>query len=220
MKTKYYSRKHHVGVYTIPGYPADCVLLGLSGLFPNSRPDLVISGINGSPNGGPGWFSSGTIGAVRMAAFLGVPGIAFSGIAEDSKNYTKSLRKITKWIAEFLKSDVVEDIGPNSYLTVSFPKIPVSNIKGVKIAKRQIRYDRPQSIRFKKVYGDSLNQSGNKTIWVYSPLSSRYSHTEKNDMYYLKEGYVVIVPMSINENNNALLRKLKKDKLTIPEFNK
>lgn len=216
VKTEYFNNKYNVGVYTIPDYPADCVFLGLSGLFQNDRPDLVISGINNSPNEGPSWFGSGTIGAVRTAAILGVPGIAFSGFNEDNE---KSFSLIPKWIGKFLNSGIVEKMGKNSYLTVAFPEISLDEIKGIKIANRQIGYGHPKAIQFKKIFGDSLNTPEAKTIWVYSPILSPYAENAKDDMYYLKQGYIVITPMTVNENNEVLSKKLQSKELSIPKFN-
>ena len=64
---KYYDNENNIAAYIIPGYPADCILLGLTGLFSDNRPDLVLSGINGGANIGPEWFGSGTIGAIRRS---------------------------------------------------------------------------------------------------------------------------------------------------------
>ena len=148
VKCEYFDEKNKIAVYTLPANPADCVLLGLSGFFGEDRPDLVLSGINSGPNIGPGWFGSGTIGAARTAAFLGVKAIAFSGF--DSKN-EKSFSIIPNWIKEFISSGFIDEIGKNSYLTVGFPRIPFKEIKGVRLAERRISYDRPEFIKLKKI---------------------------------------------------------------------
>ncbi len=218
--TLYYNNKYNVGVYTIPDYPADCVVLGLSGIFKNDRPDLVISGINGSPNLGTSWFSSGTINAVREAALLGVPGIAFSGFNEDEPNNDKWLKAIPEWIANFLKSGIVKKMGQNSYLTVAFPRINLNKIKGIKITKRRISYKKPKAMHFKKIYGDSLNKKDAHTIWVYSPTSFSDDEASPDDISYLKQGYIIITPMTIDENNKELFQKIESMKFLLPKVNK
>lgn len=215
IKTEYYDSKNNVGVYTIPDYPADCVLLGLSGLFPNDRPDLVLSGINSGSNVGPSWFGSGTIGAVRTAAFLGVPAIAFSGFDDDNK---ESFTLIPQWIAQFLDSGIVERMNLKTYLTVAFPEIPLDEIKGVKTAKRRITYGEPKAIQFKKIFGDSLNISDNKTIWAFSPTGNPNTGTVDDDVSFLEKGFVVISAMTVDENDENLLKKLQSMKTLVPEF--
>ena len=63
-------------------------------------PDLVISGINGGPNLGDDWFGSGTIGAARTAAYIGIPSVARLSeveIREDSRPHDPTLeRRATK----------------------------------------------------------------------------------------------------------------------------
>jgi 5'-nucleotidase len=104
---KYQDKNNNIAGYTIQGNPADNILLGLSGFFSDDKPDLVLSGINGGSNIGPDWFGSGTIGAVRMAAFLGVKGIALSGFDDDDK---RSFELIPQWIARFISSGILGEI--------------------------------------------------------------------------------------------------------------
>ena len=64
------------GQIAVHGTPADCVRLALFGIVP--RIDWVLSGINDGGNLGADVYISGTVSAVREAAFHGIPGIAMS----------------------------------------------------------------------------------------------------------------------------------------------
>lgn len=214
--TEYFDENKKIGIFTIPAYPADCVLLSLSGLFSNDRPDLVLSGINGGSNIGPAWFNSGTIGAVRTATFLGVKGISFSGFDDDNKD---AFRTIPAWIAKFLDSGIIEKIEQDSYLTVAFPEMPLDKIKGIKISKRRISYSHPKAIHFNKVHGGDINESNGKTIWAFAPKEKPSDETAKDDVYYLVKGFIIISAMTINENNEGLLEKLKSMESILPKFN-
>ena len=96
----------NIAIYTIPDNPAYCILLGLGGFF-EETPDLVLSGINGGTNGGKGWFASGTIGAVRTAAFLGVKAVALSGFDDDQAT---SFVAIPRWVSQFITSEMISQI--------------------------------------------------------------------------------------------------------------
>lgn len=61
--------------FAVEGSPVDCVLFGMSHF---DSIDVVVSGINNGANLGTDVIYSGTCGAARQAAFLGVPGIALS----------------------------------------------------------------------------------------------------------------------------------------------
>ena len=217
LTTEYFDQDKNIGIYTMPGYPADCVLLSLSGLFSNDRPDLVLSGINGGSNIGPSWFNSGTIGAVRTATILGVPGIAFSGFDDDNE---QSFSLIPEWISKFLESGIIHKMDQHSYLTVAFPEIPLDKIKGIKVCERRILYGQAESIQFKKVFGDNIKESDSKTIWAFSPNGNPNTGNVKDDVYYLEQGFIIITAMTINENDQRMSEKLKSMELLIPKFNK
>jgi 5'-nucleotidase len=70
-------RKLGEGIYSCSGTPADCVILACLGAIP-FKPELVVAGINRGPNLGTDILYSGTCGAARQAALVGLPGLAFS----------------------------------------------------------------------------------------------------------------------------------------------
>jgi 5'-nucleotidase len=77
------------------GYPADCVQLGIAGLF-TDPPSLVVSGINIGYNHGAGYIqSSGTVGAAVEALLGGVPAVALSA-GSSSRPWTEWKR----WVYE------------------------------------------------------------------------------------------------------------------------
>jgi len=77
-ETPIQTRQRGERLFAVEGTPADCTRVALAGLLP-VRPDWVLSGINHGGNLGRHDFAiSGTVAAVREAAFAGVPGISFS----------------------------------------------------------------------------------------------------------------------------------------------
>ncbi|MEM7603449.1 MAG: 5'/3'-nucleotidase SurE, partial [Verrucomicrobiota bacterium] len=64
--------------FAVGGTPADCARVALAHLMPE-KPDWILSGINHGGNlGRHDFVISGTVAAVREAAFAGVRGVAFS----------------------------------------------------------------------------------------------------------------------------------------------
>jgi len=212
---EYYDKENNIAIYTIPGNPADCVILGLGGFFGEDTPDLVLSGINSGANIGAGWFGSGTIGAIRTAAFCGAKGIALSGFDDDNE---ESFSIIPQWIKEFLSSGFINELDNGSYLTIGFPRISFEEIKGIKLVSRRIIYDNPEVFHLKKIYGEEPYDVDNKTIWTAEVTGNPYNSEIKYDNDYLAEGYIIITPMSIDENNDVLLNNLKKIEKIIPDF--
>ena len=212
---QYHDEKNNISVFTTPGNPADCVMLGLGGLLGEKTPDLVLSGVNGGANIGPNWFGSGTIGAARTAAFFGVKAIALSGFDDDNE---KSFTIIPKWIAEFISSGILEHMDRTSYLTVGFPKIPFEEIKGVKMVERKVIFDNPEVFKLKKIWGEETNKVDGKTIWVPEMKGNPFAQKDMLDNYYLNKGYVVITPMTIDENNFGLYKKLIQQENLLPQL--
>ncbi|HEX2838470.1 MAG TPA: 5'/3'-nucleotidase SurE [Phycisphaerales bacterium] len=75
-------RANPTGV-AVDGRPADCVKIAVSSVWPerfgkNTRPDLLISGINAGANCGINVIYSGTVAAAIEGAFLGIPSVAIS----------------------------------------------------------------------------------------------------------------------------------------------
>lgn len=65
------------GRWALDGTPADCVRVGVPGLL-EGAPGFVVSGINLGANFGTDLAYSGTAGAARQAAFMGIPAAAVS----------------------------------------------------------------------------------------------------------------------------------------------
>ncbi|MTI38649.1 5'/3'-nucleotidase SurE [Fulvivirga lutimaris] len=215
IKCRYNNAETNIAVYTTPGNPADCVLIGLNGLFPDDKPDLVLSGINGGANIGPGWFGSGTIGAIRTAAFLGVRGIALSGFEDDDE---RSFEVIPRWITQLISTDLIDKIDKNSYLTIGFPDVKLEEVKGVKISDRRISFDNPKSVVFNKVVGDKAHEPESITVWAAEYKSNPNDITIEHDDTLLNEGYIIITPMSIDENNFKLNKVFQDGIKQIPNF--
>lgn len=88
--------------HSVNGTPADSVLYALNTL--NSTPGLVVSGTNFGANMGPVIPLSGTVGAARTAARLGIPAVAVStgiGQAGTATDFASSADAVAQWIEEF-----------------------------------------------------------------------------------------------------------------------
>ncbi len=213
---EYVDEENNIAIFTMPGNPADCVLIGLNGLFLDDQPDLVLSGINGGTNIGAGWFGSGTIGAVRMAAYLGVPGIALSGFDDDDE---RSYSVLPNWITKLISTKLVEEISSGDYWTIGFPEISLENVKGVVVAERRVAFAKPEQLVFEKIDGKDPHTPDSKSVWSFrNNLSPQEDSDNKYDDTQLEAGYIVITPMTIDENSSSSFNSLVSKKRLIPEF--
>ncbi|HEX3796182.1 MAG TPA: 5'/3'-nucleotidase SurE [Acidimicrobiales bacterium] len=84
----------------VAGYPADTIHWAIAQHGIAHRPNLVVSGINFGQNIGPLADVSGTVGAARAAASLGIPAIATSqGIDNGAQpNFAQSAAQLVRWV--------------------------------------------------------------------------------------------------------------------------
>jgi len=69
---------HGWPAWMVDGTPLDAVSVAVQGLYPEARPDLVVSGVNQGLHLGALAMHSGTLGAAIRAVLLGVPSLAVS----------------------------------------------------------------------------------------------------------------------------------------------
>lgn len=83
----------------VAGLPADSVLVAIEEL--DLDPDVVVSGVNAGQNVGPFAAVSGTVGAARTAARLGIPGVAASaGVVYDQAQVGVAVDLVVEWLQE------------------------------------------------------------------------------------------------------------------------
>ncbi|MAX33508.1 MAG: 5'/3'-nucleotidase SurE, partial [Halomonadaceae bacterium] len=102
------------GFYSVDGTPADCVYLGVNGVW-DERPDLVISGINHGANLGDDVLYSGTVAAAMEGRNLGMSAIAMSLVGQ---RYFETAGRVA---ASLVGAASSLSLPPRSLLNVNVP---------------------------------------------------------------------------------------------------
>lgn len=103
--------------YAIAGTPADCTRIAISHISKNVK--WVLSGINSGGNMGVDVYISGTVAAVREAAFHRIPGIALSQFRRGKKPV--DWPRVTR-LAKIVLTDLLNrPIEPGAFWNVNFP---------------------------------------------------------------------------------------------------
>lgn len=105
--------------YAIAGTPADCTRIALSHLCQD--PKFVLSGINAGGNMGADVYISGTVAAVREAAFQGIPGIAVSHYLRGKKDVDWDTA--ARWTAKVLADLLNRSPEVGTYWNVNLPHL-------------------------------------------------------------------------------------------------
>lgn len=198
-----------ITAYAVDGYPADAVVFALAGLLADDPPDLVISGINNGTNVSDEAYLSGTVGAARMAAFAGIPAIAVSG----HNNEPQTLEAIAHWVVELARTTLVRELEPRQYLTVSIPRVSLSEIAGVEIVRRG-PWPYTVSLERDAEFG---GQSGQE-LWRLSFSSRPVATQAGTDIQALAENRIAIVPMRFDEHDYGLLERLLASAPDLPSW--
>jgi 5'-nucleotidase len=199
-----------ITAYGVDGYPADAVVFALNGLLADEPPDLVISGVNTGPNLAGDWNLSGTVGAAQIAAFFGIPAIAVSGWTDD---HPETLAATADWVVQLSRSRLVSELEPGQYLTVSVPRVPVTEIGGVEIVRRG---PRPWRIELERS-ADEASEPGRER-WGLRFASREVAAPVGSDVYAYEQGRIAIVPMRVDEHDWELLEQLLESGVELPAW--
>jgi 5'-nucleotidase len=172
-----------VKAYSCTGTPVDCVKLAIYHVL-NRKPDLVVSGINHGSNSSINVIYSGTMSAAIEGAVEGIPSIGFS-LLDHSANADFEGAAITakKVIAEVLERGLNKGIA----LNVNIPKVPASEIKGIKIC-RQAKAAWEEAFEYRE------DPSGKPYFWLTGEFRN-HDKGDDTDEHALAHNYVSVVPV-------------------------
>lgn len=183
--------------YSVNGYPADCVSLGIhSDIIPEI--DLVISGINHGPNLGDDVHFSGTVAGARTAYIFGKPGIAFS--IDSFHMASPNMPDASEFLAEYIKNNPVT---PDIFLNINYPDIPFTEISGIEYTFLSKRYYRDTYIK---------RDAGSNEMKVSLNGHIDTDSKEGNDDYAIKRGFISITPLTIDSTDYIKMRELAETK--------
>jgi 5'-nucleotidase len=170
--------------YSIVATPATCVKVGVGALMAE-RPDLIVSGINRGYNLGMVTYASGTVGAAREAALMGIPAIA-SSLSVDETNYAPGAEIVRK-VAQMVRDRGLES---GVLLNVNIPPGPSPAIKGVRVT-RQSRQSGEE--RFE----EQRSPTGRRMFW--SIWKDPTGDVDGTDVWATEHGYASVTPLRANE---------------------
>ena len=197
-----------IHAWAVDGFPADCVLVGVLGLMREAPPDLVVSGINTGPNISDQWVASGTVGAARIAASLGIPAIAASGV---DRTIPGAVEAAAEWVVRLAQSSVVRDLVPPRYLTVSLPLLPPNEIMGIRVAEHDKGFFRTPTYR-------EVEDGVWRAEFNRGEVEKSAPRDPDADVYLYESGYIVVVPMRVDEHDREALSRLKERIDSLPEW--
>ena len=167
--------------WTVDGTPTDCVTLALNRILPPElRPHICASGINHGANLGDDATYSGTVAGALEATILGVPGLAFSLVANRKHDFTESA-KVAK---EMTEKAIRDGIPENTLLNINVPK---NEPKGIRVTKQGFKSARP-------VISEHIDPRGKPYYWI-GEVRDGFRAEGGTDFEAIDDGFVSVTPM-------------------------
>ena len=182
-------------VYSCEGTPVDCVKLALNTIFADTRPDLVLSGINHGSNEGICVSYSGTLGAAREGCIYGIPSLAVS--LDDTAwhpDFTDSI-DYTKKVVELMQQTKLP------HQTMLSLNVPKDKPKGLKICPMTVG-------RFVEEFVNSQDGRGKEIHWM-TGYQIPTDEADRGDWPYLREGWATLTPLQLDTTNHSYISELR-----------
>ena len=186
--------------YAVSGTPADCIKMGVLEIL-DSKPDMVISGINPGANVGININYSGTVAAAKEATLYGILAIAVSIHSREVRNYDEA--------AIFIEA-LAEDVHANglpfgTFLNVNIPNRPLKEIAGIRISRLDMDFF-PEFI-------DKRMDPRRRTYYWQGCDSLPAGKSTDIDGSALCKDFISITPIKCDQTDYGVLETMKRWKI-------
>jgi 5'-nucleotidase len=186
-------------LYTCNGTPTDCIKIALNKLI-DRRPSLLLSGINHGSNSSASVLYSGTMAAAMEGCMYDIPGIGFSLLdhspTADFSPYLDHVRAIIQTVQH-------NGLRKGTCLNVNIPKIPVADIKGIRICRQSRGY-------WQEEFERRIDPNNHEYYWLTGDFYNEEPDTQDTDEWALAHQYISIVPVQIDMTCYESMKPLQK----------
>jgi len=182
--------------YAVNGTPADCVKLAVLEIL-ETRPDMVISGINPGANVGINLNYSGTVSAAKEAALMGIPAIAVSQDPPTNHEYGVA----AGFVGSLISRVITEGLPSGTFLNVNIPNCPAEEIEGVRITRQAMS-------RLKETFHKRTDPRDQSYYWQ-GIETQVFAHGQDTDGTALCEKCISITPVHCDMTDYQAMEHLK-----------
>ncbi len=192
--------------WAIDGTPTDCMLLAIKGLV-ETRPRLVVSGVNRGVNLGDDVIYSGTVAGAVEATLQGIQSIAISLEGRDNFDFGPSAK-----FAKHLAESVLENPLPEGlFLNVNVPRTAERNgyrWEATRLGRRVYKTD----VEVRK------DPRGMTYYWIGGQEPDRVEEPD-TDLDCVARGIISVTPLNLDFTAYQAIDELKDRKFAIGEYN-
>jgi 5'-nucleotidase len=198
LRVRLLEETEHRRVYSCNGTPTDSIKLAVNQLL-ERKPDWVVSGINHGANASVSVLYSGTMAAAIEGCLYSINSVGFS-LNDFSRDADFSICK--KYIRIVMQKLSLEPLPHGICLNVNIPSLPESEIKGIMIS-RQAKGN------WKEEFEKRKDPMGKTYYWLTGMFQNHEPEANDTDEWALANGYVSVVPVSVDMTAHWYMDKLK-----------
>jgi 5'-nucleotidase len=185
--------------YSVTGTPSDCIKIGLNAIL-ESRPDVVVSGINHGPNLGADVLYSGTVSAALEGALNGLPSIAVSLLNGYDKN--ADFRPGADFIAGFIPQAVASNLPPRTIFNVNIPAVPITDMTGIKMTSLGVRM-------YTDTYEKRVDPRNQVYYWLAGEILDDTEEADDSDVVAMRNNMISITPVTFDMTHWKVLNEFR-----------
>lgn len=175
--------------FSLDGYPADCVLIGLRSVMAETPPDLIISGVNRGHNVAEDVVYSGTAGAAMEGGLSRVRSIALSQFYSSAHDAPEDLWSASRTHGAAAVRQVLRMPCPDTvFYNVNFPAVAASEVAGTTVCAQGIRQQATFDV-------EAYTATNGRTFNFLRHRTANASAPDGSDARMLIEGWITITPL-------------------------
>ena len=196
-------RQYEERRFSVSGTPTDAVMMGVTKILGDKKPDLVLSGVNNGQNVAEDVTFSGTIAAALQGMTFGIPSVALS--------LSRFSRETARWAtpethgAPIIKRLLDEGWPSDVVINVNFPDADPDDIKGIEVTSQGQR-DAVQ------LFAEERKDLRGGTYYWYGYTGQLSDPPEGTDLRAIYDGRISITPLHLalthQDSHAALSKKL------------
>ncbi|MDR1384273.1 MAG: 5'/3'-nucleotidase SurE [Planctomycetaceae bacterium] len=192
--------KNGIAAFAVEGTPADCTRIGILNLC-ETKPDIVVSGINHGLNLGCNVIYSGTIAGAEEGAVLGIDSFAVSLEYDEIPPWERASELAVQVIRQIVASRV--NFGKANLVNVNIPLSACYAKQAAGVCVVPV-----DQSPFNEPYLERQTPTGSSYYWLSGKITPTVS-SQPTDRTMLKKGFVTVTPLEYNKTNRTAIEKLE-----------
>src|ERR1700743_804293 len=178
--------------FAVRGTRTDCVFMGARHSLGETKPDIVLSGVNKGRNVAEDVVYSGTIAGALEGTILGLPSFALSQEFSVATRERPLWDTALKFGPAIIRKVMAAGIPKNTVINVNFPACAPDEVAGIRVTRQGKR-----NLGFLKI-DERRDGRGNPYFWIgFERAAMMDTPAEGTDLAALAARYVSVTPLRL-----------------------